>query len=130
MTPKELLVLVCRYYGLGNVKQLAETARPDLWRYPVLQEARELAGFLLRRHCDLSEEELQAALKKQLQWSGVSMRLAAEQAIRKLASGDFVFKLAVQGIEQLLILELGGNQRRSNAPAKRSRKGRSRLDRT
>ena len=130
MTPKSILDIVRRYYGLRTIKQFPGSAKPDLWRYPVLQEARELAGFLLQRHCDLSEEELQAALKKQLQWYSVSIRLAAEQAKRKLASGDFAFKLAVQGVEQLLMLELGGNQRRSNAPAKRNRKGRSGLDRT
>ena len=130
MTPKSILDIVRRYYGFRTMKQLTESAKPDLWRYPVLQEARELAGFLLRRHCDLSEEELQATLKKQLQWSGVSISLAAEQAKRKLASGDFAFKLAVQGIEQLLMLELVGNQRRSNTPTKRNRKGRSGFDRT
>ena len=127
MRPQIVLDILRRYYG---IRQLTGSAKPDLWRYAVLEEARQVACLMLQRHCDLSEEELQAALKKQLLWSGVSIRLAAEQAKRKLASRDFAFSLAVQGIEQLLILELVGNQRRSNAPSKRSLKGRPRLDRT
>ena len=121
--PKNLLAIVCQYYGVGDIKQLAGSARPDLWRYPVLEEARRVACWMLQRHCDLSVEELQAALK-QLQWSGVSIRVGAEQAKRKLSEGDFAFRLGVQGVEQLLILELGGCPRRSNASAKRIRKGR------
>jgi len=121
--PKNLLAIVCDYYGIGDVKHLAGSARPDLWRYPVREEARRVACWMLQRHCDLSVEELQAALK-QLQWSDVSIRVSAEQAKRKLASGDFAFRLGVQGIEQLLMLELGGVQRCSDASTKRRRKGR------
>ena len=123
MAPKAMLALVCRYYGIGDIRQLAGPARLGLWRYPVLEEARRVACWMLQRHCDLSVEELQAALK-QLQWSGVSIRVGAEQAKRKLSEGDFAFRLGVQGVEQLLLLELGGCPRRSNASAKRSRKGR------
>ena len=41
----------------------------------------------------------------------------------KLAEGDFCLRLGVQGVEQLLMLELEGCQKCSNASAKR-RKGR------
>ena len=121
MTPKKLLAIVCRYYGLRSIKQLAGSAWP-VWRYDVYEEARQMACLMLQRHCDLSLEELQVALKKQLQWSGLAIRMAAAQARRKIGSGDFAFRLGVQGVEQLLMLELGRCQKCSNAPAKRSRK--------
>ena len=120
-TVNKLLVLVCKYYSVGDIRQLAGPSRPDLWRYTVLEEARQVACWMLQRHCDLSVEELQAALK-QLQWNCVSIRVVAEQAKRKFASGDFEIRLGVQGIEQLLMMELGGC-RYSNASAKRNRKG-------
>lgn len=82
-----------------------------------------MACWMLQRHCDLSVEELQVALK-QLQWSCLAIRMAAAQAKRKLESRDFAFRLGVQGVEQLLMLELGRCQKCSNAPAKQSRKGR------
>lgn len=99
-TPKKLLALVCGYYGL---KSLATPARPDLWRYPaVLEEAQRIACWLLRRHCDLSLDDLQVAVK-QLKWNGVFIRSAVEQAKRKLAEGDFAFRLAVENIEQMVL---------------------------
>ncbi len=103
VTPHKLLTIVCTYYGLKSVKQLAATARPDLWRYPaILEEAQRIVCWLLKRHCDLALEELQVALK-QLKWNGAFIRLAAEQAKRKLAQGDFVFRLAVENIEQMVL---------------------------
>ena len=109
-TPNKLLALVCKYYGLKRIKQLAESARPDLWRYPtVLEEAQQIACWILQRHCDLSVEELQAALK-QLKWNGVFIRVAAKQAKRKLAEGDFTFRLAVENIEQMILATFIGKK--------------------
>ena len=109
--PNKLLALVCRYYGLKSIKQLAGPARPDLWRYPaVLEEARQVACWILRRQCDLSLEELQVALK-QLKWNGAFLRLAAEQAQRKLAEGDFALRLAVENIEQMVLATLIGKKK-------------------
>ena len=109
MRPKQLLAIVCKYYGLGNVKQLAETARPDLWRYAVLEEARQVSCWMLQRHCDLSLEELQVALK-QLQWNSLAIRVAVAQANRKLAQGDFAFRFAVENIEQMVLATLIGKK--------------------
>lgn len=122
MTPKKILAIVCCYYGLRSIKQLAGSAWP-VWRYDVYEEAREMVCWMLQRHCDLSVEDLQVTVKElQLQWSGLAIRMAAAQARRKIGSGDFAFRLGVQGVEQLLMLELGRCQKCSNAPAKRSRK--------
>lgn len=109
-TPNKLLALVCRYYGLKSIKQLAGPARPDFWRYPtVLEEAQQIACWILQRHCDLSVEELQAALK-QLEWKSVFIRVAAKQAKRKLAEGDFTFRLAVENIEQMILAKFIGKK--------------------
>ena len=111
VTPNKLLTIVCTYYGLKSVKKLATPARPDLWRHPaVFEEARQVACWILRRQCDLSLEELQVALK-QLKWNGAFLRLAAEQAQRKLAEGDFALRLAVENIEQLLLATLIGKKK-------------------
>lgn len=97
-TPQKLLTIVCAYFGLKRVSELAKPARPDLWRYPeVLEEARQIACWLLQRHCDLSLAELQVALKR-LKWNSVFIRSAAEQAKRRLVQGDFAFCLAVENI--------------------------------
>ena len=110
MTPRQLLAIVAKYYGLKKIKQLAGPARPDLWRYPaVLEETRQIACWILQRHCDLSVEELQAALR-QLEWKSVFIRVAAKQAKRKLAEGDFTFQLAVENIEQLMLGEFFGKK--------------------
>ena len=122
-TPKKLLGLVCEYYGLPNAKHIAGSVRPDLWRYTVLTEARRVACWILQRHCPLAVEDLQVALQG-LNWSGVFIRAEAFKATRKLNEGDFAFRLGVQGVEQLLMLELGGCQKYSNASAKRRRNGR------
>ncbi len=111
MKPKQLLAIVCKYYGLKSVKQLAATARPDLWRHPaILEEGQRIACWLLKRHCDLSLEELQVALK-QLKWNGVFIRLAADQAKRKLAEGDFALRLAVENIEQMVLAAFIGKKK-------------------
>ena len=111
MKPKQLLAIVCKYYGLKSVKKLATPARPDLWRHPaILEEAQRIACWLLKRHCDLSLEELQVALK-QLQWNGVAIRVAVAQAQRKLAEGNFAFCLAVENIEQMVLATFIGKKR-------------------
>ena len=111
VTPHKLLTIVCTYYGLKGVKQLAATARPDLWRHPaILEEGQRIACWLLKRHCDLSLEELQVALK-QLKWNGVFIRLAADQAKRKLAEGDFALRLAVENIEQMVLAAFIGKKK-------------------
>ena len=104
VTPHKLLTIVCKYYGMKNVKSLATPARPpDFWRYPaILEEAQEISCWILQRHSGLALEELQVSLKR-LKWDGVFIRAAAERAKRKLAEGDFVFRLAVENIEQMLL---------------------------
>ncbi len=109
-TPNKLLALVCQYYGLKSVKKLATPAKPDLWRCPaILEEAQRIACWILQRHCDLSLEELQVALK-QLKWNGVFIRLAAEQAKRELAEENFAFRLAAENIEQMVLVTLIGKK--------------------
>ena len=102
VTPHEVLAIVCKYYGLRDVKQLTAPTRLSSWRYSIHEEARQIACFLLHRHCDLSEEELQAGLKP-LQWNSIRIRMTAEQAKRKLTSGDFEFCLGVVNIEKLIL---------------------------
>ena len=63
MNPEKLLSIVARYYGLRSIKQLAGSSWP-VWRYDVYEEARQMACLMLQRHCDLSLDELQVALKK------------------------------------------------------------------
>ena len=109
MTPKKLLAIVCRYYGLRSIKQLAGSAWP-VWRYDVYEEARQMACLMLQRHCDLSLEELQVALK-QLQWNGVAIRVAVAQAQRKLTQGDCAFRLAVENIEQMVLATFIGKKK-------------------
>ena len=108
MTPKKLLAIVCRYYGFRSMKQLAGSAWPA-WRYDILEEARQVACWMMQRHCDLSLEELQVALK-QLQWNGVVIRVAVAQANRKLAQGDFAFRLAIENIEQMILAAFVGTK--------------------
>ena len=108
-TPSNLLALVCQYYGLKRVKELVGSAR-SAWRHDILEEARQVACWMMQRHCDLSLEELQVALK-QLQWSGVVIRVAVAQAQRKLAEGDFAFRLAVENIEQMVLATLIGKKK-------------------
>ena len=111
MKPKQLLAIVCKYYGLKGVKKLAATARPDLWRHPaILEEAQRIACWLLKRHCNLSLDDLQVAVE-QLKWNGVFIRSAAEQAKRKLAEGDFAFRLAVENIEQMILATVIGKKK-------------------
>lgn len=107
-TPNKLLTLVCRYYGLKSVKELAGSAR-SAWRYDILEEARQVTCWMMQRHCDLSLEELQVALK-QLQWNGVAIRVAVAQAQRKLAQGNFAFRLAFENIEQMVLATLIGKK--------------------
>jgi len=108
MKPKQLLAIVCKYYGLKSVKELAGSAR-SAWRYDILEEARQVACWMMQRHCDLSLEELQVALK-QLQWNGVAIRVAVAQAQRKLSQGNFAFRLAFENIEQMVLATLIGKK--------------------
>lgn len=108
MKPKQLLAIVCKYYGLKSVKELAGSAR-SAWRYDTLEEARQVACWMMQRHCDLPLEELQVALK-QLQWNGVAIRVAVAQTQRKLAQGDFAFRFAVENIEQMVLATLIGKK--------------------
>ncbi len=111
-SPQELLSIVARYFGFPSVTKLATPARPDLWRYPaILEEARQIACWALRQHCDLSLEELQVAVKR-LRWNGVFIRSAAEQANRKLAEFDVAFLVAVQNIEQMILATVLGMSRK------------------
>ena len=102
--PHKLITIVCTYYGLKSVKEPAESAR-SAWRYGVIEEARQVGCWMLQRHCDLSLEELQVALK-QLQWNSLAIRVAVAQANRKLAQGDFAFRLAIENIEQMILATL------------------------
>ena len=104
VTPHKLLTIVCTYYGLKNIKQLAGSAR-SAWRYDILEEARQVACWMMQRHCDLSLEKLQVAVK-QLQWNSLAIRVAVAQAQRKLAQGDFAFRLAAENIEQMILATL------------------------
>ena len=125
MTPMKLLVLVCRYYSLGNVKQLAETARPDLWRHPaILKEAQRIACWLLKRHCDLSLEGLvQCDAVRELEWSATDLEVGIVRARRKIAEADFAFRFGMESIEQMLIWELRDCPKCATTNKKRTKKG-------
>ena len=104
MKPRQLLAIVCKYYGLKDIKGLATSVPPDLWRYPVIEEARKIACLMLQKHCALSEDEAAAALK-QLQWSSVYIRMSAAEARRKL-SEDVAFRMSVENLERMLIMAI------------------------
>ena len=105
VTPRKLLSTVCKYYGIRNVKQLNAPVRlGSCWRHFILEEARQVACWLLKRHCDLSLEELQqCAVCKELQWKAMHIEVAVAHACRRLADGDFAFRLGVEHVEQMLL---------------------------
>ena len=110
MKESMLLATVCKYYGICDVMKLASSARLSVssrWRRSVLEEARQVACWMLRRHCDRSLEELQncVALKK-LQWSAADIEVAVAHARRKLAEGDYSIRLGIENVEQLLLATL------------------------
>ncbi|MBQ3289805.1 MAG: hypothetical protein IJH50_10380 [Kiritimatiellae bacterium] len=112
VTPRKLLSTVCKYYGIRNVKQLNAPVRlGSCWRHFILEEARQVACWLLKRHCDLSLEELQqCAVCKELQWHAMHIEVAVAQACRRLADGDFAFRLGVEHVEQMLLARFIGNR--------------------
>lgn len=107
MKLEQLLALVCKFYGL-KVKDikgqgLATSVPLSSWRHPIAEEARKIACFLIQKHCALSEDEVAAALKRQLQWTGVYIRMSAADARRKL-SEDVAFRMSAENVERMLIM--------------------------
>ena len=106
MTPKKLLAIVCRYYGLRSIKQLAASERLSSWRYFTHEEAQQIACLVLQRHCEGEPEDLQVTLKKLgLDWSSVFIWLNAKKARRQLAE-DYVFRLSWENIEEMIFATL------------------------
>ena len=102
MKPKQLISIVCKYYGIKDIKALAPTVRPgSTWKYPIMKEARRVACMMLQRHCALTLAEL----ADELQWSHASIMLWAREATRMYAE-DPVFKLSVEGVEKMVLITL------------------------
>ena len=103
--PKKLIGLVCQYYGLKNVKQLAASPRLSSWRYKVYEEARQIFCLVLQRHW---EGEPEVALKELgLDWGSAHIRLNAEKARRQLAE-DYALRLSLANVEQMIVATLIG----------------------
>ena len=106
MTPKQLLAIVAKYYGM-SIKQLGDSERLSSWRYQVHEETRQLACLVLQRHCESEPEDLQVALKKLgLDWRCVHISMFADKARRKLTEGDFCFRLAFTNVAQMVLVGL------------------------
>ena len=127
LTPRRLLAIVCKYYGIGNAMELASSAKLGLsscWRHSIYEEARSVACWVLKRQCDLSLEELvQCDAVKGLEWSTIDLEVGVARVSRKLAEGDFAFRLGIENIEQLLLLELGDSPKCATTNKKRTKKG-------
>ena len=107
MTPKQLLAIVAKYYGLKSIKQLGGSERLSSWRYQVHEETRQIACLVLQRHCESEPEDLQVALKKLgLDWRCGHISMCADKARRKLTEGDFCFRLAFTNVEQMILEDL------------------------
>ena len=126
-TPKRLLELVCRYYGIVGKGKLASSAKLGLsscWHHSIYEEARSVACWILQRHCDLSLEGLvQCDAVKELEWSATDLEVGIVRARRKIAEGDFAFRLGIESIERLLILELGACPKCATINRGRTKKG-------
>lgn len=104
MPPRKILVTVCKWYGIRDLKQLATAEQLSSWRYQVHEEARQIACLILQRHCESEPEALQTTLKELgLDWPSGRIRVYAEKARQKLADGDYCFQLSLLHIEQTLI---------------------------
>ena len=107
MKPKQLLAMVCKWYGL-KVKEikgqgLATSVPLSSWRHPIVEESRKIACFLIQKHCcTLSEDEVAATLKRQLQWSSVFIRMSAADVRRKLAE-DPALCISVENLERMIM---------------------------
>ena len=104
MTPKALLSIVCKYYGIKDIKGLAESARPSVWRYPIVEEARQMAGLVLQKHCALSVEDVAAALKP-IQLNKAYIQIWATQARRRFDE-DALFRVSVENVERMIIMAI------------------------
>ena len=105
-TAKRLLALVCQYYGIRDIKQLAASAQLSSWRYFIYEEVRQIACLVLQRHCEGEPEDLQVALKELgLDWGSVFILLNAKRARRRLAE-DYVFRLSWENIEEIIVSTL------------------------
>ena len=105
-TAKKLLALVCQYYGIREIKQLAASAQLSSWRYFIYEEVQQIACLVLQRHCEGEPEDLQVALKELgLDWSSVFIRLNAKRAQRQLAE-DYVFRFSWENIEEIIVSTL------------------------
>ena len=106
--PKNLLAIVCEYYGIGDIKQLAASAQLSSWRYFIHEEVQQIACLVLQRHCEGEPEDLQVALKELgLDWGSVFILLNAKRARRQLAE-DYVFRLSWENIEEIIVSKLIG----------------------
>ena len=117
-TAKELLALVCQYYGIREIKQLAASAQLSSWRYFIYAEARQIACLVLQRHCESEPEDLQVALKELgLDWSSISIRMNAKMARRKLAE-DHMFRISMETIEHVISDALIGKSNKTRPRAR------------
>ena len=127
LTPRRLLAMVCKYYGIGDAMELASSAKLGLssaWRHSIYEEARSAACWILQRHCDLSLEELvQCDAVNGLEWSTIDLEVGVARVSRKLAEGDFALILGIESLERLLILELGTCPKGATINKKRTKKG-------
>ena len=100
------------YFGTSDVKKLASSARLGLssyWRRSIQEEARQVACWMLQRHCDLSLEELQQCdVLKELQWRATDIEVGVARARQKIDEGDFSFRLGVESVEQMLLATFAG----------------------
>ena len=109
-TAKKLLAIVCQYYGIRYIKQLAASAQLSSWRYFIHEEVQQIACLVLQRHCAGEPEDLQVALKELgLDWSSVFLWLNAKKARRQLAE-DYVFRRSWENIEEIIVSTLIDNK--------------------
>ena len=102
MKAQQLLDIICKYYGINDIRELgAARLSTSSWRYPIIEEARQIACFMVQKHCPDSLEEVQKALKE-LQLSGMYIRTTADRA-RRLVTENVGFRVSTQAVEQMIV---------------------------
>ena len=100
---KEVLKVVCSLYGVKDFRMLASPLKLDVWRGPVLAEARQAVLFLLRSLVDLKLDQVQGELNKlHIRLSTADICLETQRAERNLNAGHWALRNCVESCWRLI----------------------------
>ena len=106
LNAEQILSCVYCYFGM-SAQQFAAPQPLSSCRCRIHEDARQIACLALQVHC--SSENLQIALKQLWpKWGDSHIRMYADKARRKLAE-DYVFRLSVESVEQIIVAALIDN---------------------